>query len=269
MKIAFPLCICYTNSVIAGGEIMISYAVRSHRGRIRETNEDSFFIPPQKGPLIFAVADGMGGHAAGEVASSLAVRVLGKKVEEISEDSHQLGQAQAEVFLRTTIQEANTEIVNAQQQQSELKGMGTTLTAAYIRGRDLLVAHVGDSQAHIFRNGHTFQLTEDHSLVMELLKNGEIDAEEVHNHPQRHMITRFLGIADPVVVDFYKSATEPGDYLLLCTDGLTTMLQPSEIGEILLKREENDLEKLADALLSRANEQGGSDNITFALINFI
>ncbi len=249
---------------------MLSYAIRSHRGRIRETNEDSFFIPSQEGPLIFAVADGMGGHAGGEVASSLAVRVLGKRVEEISEDFHQLGQAQAEAFLRTTIQQANTEIVQAQEQQSELKGMGTTLTAAYIRGRDLLVAHVGDSQAHTFRNGRIIQLTEDHSLVMELLKNGEIDAEEVHNHPQRHMITRFLGIADhPVVVDFYTSTIESGDYLLLCTDGLTTMLRPSEIGDVLFEREESDLEIIADALLSQANERGGSDNITFALIHFI
>ncbi len=246
---------------------MLSYAVRSHRGRIRETNEDSFFVPSQEGPVIFAVADGMGGHAAGEVASSLAVRVLGRKVEEISEDFHQFGQAQAEDFLRTTIQQANTEIVQAQEQQSELKGMGTTLTAACVRGRDLLVAHVGDSQAYIFRNDRIVQLTEDHSLVMELLKNGEIDAEEVHNHPQRNMITRFLGIDNPVVVDFYASTTESGDYLLLCTDGLTTMLRPSEICDVILA--ERDLEKVADALLSQANERGGSDNITFALIHLL
>ena len=246
---------------------MLSYAVRSHRGRIREINQDRFFVPPQEGPHIFAVADGMGGHAAGEVASSLAVRILGKKVEEVSENFHQLGQAQAEDFLRTAIQQSNTEIVQAQEQQKELQGMGTTLTAAYIWSRELLIAHVGDSQAHIFRDETILQLTEDHSLVMELHKNGEINAEEVYTHPQRHMITRFLGISDPVNVDFYASTTEPGDYLLLCTDGLTTMLRPSEIGEFLLKREANDLEVIADELLSQAINRGGSDNITFVLIH--
>ena len=246
---------------------MISYAFRSHRGRVRETNEDRFFIPPQEGPLIFAVADGMGGHVAGEVASSLAVRVLGKKVEQISEDLHQLGQTQAEDFLRTIIEEANTEIVKAQEQQKELKGMGTTFTAAFIRGRNLLVAHVGDSQAHIFRGDENFKLTEDHSLVMELLKNGEINVEEVYTHPQRHMITRFLGIGDQVSGDFYTLTMEPGDHLLLCTDGLTEMLRPADVGEVLKEAGARaDLEGIADKLLSQANNRGGSDNITFILI---
>lgn len=245
---------------------MLSYAVRTHRGRIRETNEDRFYVPPQEGPFIFAVADGLGGHAAGEVASTLAVKVVADKVKEISGNYHELGQTQVEGFLRAAVLEANKEIVQAQQHRDELKGMGTTLTTAFMRGRELYIAHVGDSQAFIFRDGQLMQLTEDHSLVTELVKNGEIDAAEAHTHPQRHMITRFLGSADTIDVDFYPSLTRSGDYILLCTDGLTAMLRPGEIGELLKQDEKNDLEKLADELLYQANKQGGADNITFALI---
>ncbi|MEW5921790.1 MAG: Stp1/IreP family PP2C-type Ser/Thr phosphatase [Bacillota bacterium] len=248
---------------------MVLYAVRSHRGCIREINEDRYFIPPQEGPCIFAVADGMGGHAAGEVASSMAIKILEQSVKEISENFHQLSQVQAEEFLLSAIQQANTEIIHAQEQQNELKGMGTTLTAAFIRGRELLIGHVGDSQAYIFRDDGFYQLTEDHSLVMELLKNGEINAEEVYTHPQRHLITRFLGIASPVSVDFYVTTSQPGDYLLLCTDGLTAMLRPPEIKELLFSGEGKSLDTIADELLSRANSRGGPDNITFALIHLI
>lgn len=245
---------------------MVLHTVRSHRGCVRETNEDRFFIPPKHGPCIFAVADGMGGHAAGEVASSLAIDILGQNVNKISENFHQLGRDQAEEFLRAAIQQANTEIRLAQERQAEFKDMGTTLTAAFIRGKEILIGHVGDSQAFILRDDGFFQLTEDHSLVMELLKNGEINADDIYTHPQRHLITRFLGAASPLSVDFYISDYQPGDYLLLCTDGLTTMLRPREIKDLLFSGEKS-LEEMGDELLSRANKRGGPDNITFILIH--
>lgn len=252
---------------MAGGEKMLPYTVRSHRGLIRKTNEDRYYIPPEDGPLIFAVADGLGGYAAGEVASALAVRVLAGKVEKLLEDFEELDCSKAAGFFDSVFQEANREIVQAQQQQNERKDMGTTLTAAFIKERQLMLAHVGDSQAFILRGEQMIQLTEDHSLVMELVKNGEIDIEEAYTHPQRHIITRFLGTTEPFEVDFYNTTTQAGDHLILCTDGLTSMLRPSEIGALLVNRGENDLEQLADELLSRANAQGGSDNITFALIS--
>ncbi len=267
-RIAFPLCICYTNPEHGGGEIMVLYAVRSHRGRVREINEDRYYIPPRHGPCIFAVADGLGGHAAGEVASSLAVRVLAQYVDKISENFHRFSQTQAQDFLLSAIQQANTEIIKAQEQREELKGMGTTMTVAFIREKELLIGHVGDSQAFLFRDQAFSQLTEDHSLVMELLKNGEINAEDLYTHPQRHLITRFLGLASSVPVDFSSSECRAGDYLLLCTDGLTAVVRPPEITELLFQEGMRSLETVAEELLSLANNRGGPDNITFTLIFF-
>ena len=247
---------------------MLPYTARSHRGCVRETNEDRYFVPPKESPLIFAVADGMGGHAGGEVASSLAIQVLSKGVRKISENFQQIARKQAEEFLITIIQQANTEIISAQEQYSELKGMGTTLTAVFIQDRDIVIGHVGDSQAFIFRDNSFFQLTEDHSHVMELIKNGEIAAEELYTHPQRNLITRFLGFASPVSIDLNVAEARSGDYLLLCTDGLTTMLCPAEIGQLLFHGNIMNLELMADELLSRANDRGGQDNITFVLVHF-
>ncbi|HAP32208.1 MAG TPA: Stp1/IreP family PP2C-type Ser/Thr phosphatase [Firmicutes bacterium] len=247
---------------------MLPYTARSHRGCVRETNEDRFFVPSKEGPLIFAVADGMGGHAGGEVASSLAIKVFGKSVRRISENFQQLTRKQAEDFLLATIQQANRKIVNTQEQYSELKGMGTTLTAAFIQEKEIIIGHVGDSQAFIFRDNSFFQLTEDHSLVMELLKNGEIAAEELYTHPQRNLITRFLGFTYPVSIDLNVSEASSGDFLLLCTDGLTAMLCPAEIGQLLFHGNAMNLDLMADELLSRANDRGGQDNITFVLIHF-
>jgi len=247
---------------------MLPYTARSHRGCVRETNEDRFFVPSKEGPLIFAVADGMGGHAGGEVASSLAIKVFANSVRRISENFQQLARKQAEEFLFAAIQRANTEIINTQEQNSELKGMGTTMTAAFIQGREIIIGHVGDSQAFIFRDNSFFQLTEDHSLVMELLKNGEIAAEALYTHPQRNLITRFLGFTSPVSIDLNVSEARSGDYLLLCTDGLTAMLCPDEIGQLLFHGNMINLEYMADELLSRANDRGGQDNITFVLVHF-
>lgn len=243
---------------------MLKFTARSHRGCRREKNEDRFYVPPENGPFLFAVADGMGGYAAGEVASSIAIELLGKKVNEQLHTIQHGDLRACELFLQEFIREANEEILAAQRQNREFEGMGTTLTVILLRDGELLVGHVGDSQVHIFSKEKCVQITEDHSLVAVLVKNGEIDPEEAYTHPQRHLLTRALGTISSYKIDFYRSKPQCGDYILLCTDGLTSMLRPEQIGEIITGYP--DLESAADELVKQANDFGGLDNITFVLI---
>ncbi|MGI6328490.1 MAG: Stp1/IreP family PP2C-type Ser/Thr phosphatase [Dethiobacteria bacterium] len=248
---------------------MLRFTVRSHPGCIRDKNEDCFFIPPENGPFIFAVADGMGGHAAGEVASSLSIEALEKNISKYSGKLSHYNLTEMKIFLEDSILEANKEILDIQNQLADLKGMGTTFTVAVFFHQELLVGHIGDSQAYLFNNSGYVQITEDHSLVTELLKNGEIGPDEVYDHPQRHLLTRALGTSPSLVVDFYTKSIKSGDCILLCTDGLTSVLRPAEIKEILFQYnclEGDHLEKAADKLLNKANELGGPDNITFEII---
>ena len=247
---------------------MLKYAVRSHPGCIREKNEDRFYIPPKSGPLIFAVADGMGGHVAGEVASSIAIETLEKNISAFKEKLLSNDFIEIRNYLEQSILQANENILNMQLRNPELKGMGTTFTAAvFFNKNELLTGHVGDSQAHLFNKLGHIQITEDHSVVMELLKNAEIKPDEVYTHPQRNLLTRALGTSSPLKIDFYLTGVVPGDFILLCTDGLTSMLRPAEIREIIL--EVADLEDAANELINRANAMGGLDNITFILINYV
>ncbi|HHT47585.1 MAG TPA: Stp1/IreP family PP2C-type Ser/Thr phosphatase [Firmicutes bacterium] len=248
---------------------MLRFTVRSHPGCIRDKNEDCYFIPPEKGPFIFAVADGMGGHAAGEVASSLSIEALEKNIARFSDKLQSYSLNEMKNFLKESILKANKEIFDIQSQSSDLKGMGTTFTVAVFFHQELLIGHIGDSQAYLFNESGYVQITEDHSLVAELLKNGEIEPDEVYDHPQRHLLTRALGTSSSLNIDFYTEGIKPGDCILLCTDGLTNVLRPAEIRDIIFEydyRESNNLEKVADRLLNKANELGGPDNITFELI---
>lgn len=245
---------------------MLRFTVRSHPGCIREKNEDCFFIPPENGPFIFAVADGMGGHAAGEVASSLSIEALERNITRYAEKLQHFSLTEMKGFLEDSILNANKEILDIQNQSDDLKGMGTTFTVAvFFHQKKLLVGHIGDSQAYLFNESGYVQITEDHSLVAELLKNGEIGPDEVYDHPQRHLLTRALGTSPVLNVDFYTRSVKCGDYILLCTDGLTSVLRPAEIWKIIFQYKH--LEEAADWLLNRANELGGPDNITFILID--
>lgn len=245
---------------------MLKFVVRSHPGCIRQKNEDRFYVPPESGLPVFAVADGMGGHVAGEVASSMAIDTLEKNFSALTENFSHYDMTKIKNFLENTIHEANENIINMQLRKPELKGMGTTLTAAVFLNNNLLTGHVGDSQAHLFNKAGHVQITEDHSVVMELLKNGEIKPHEVYNHPQRNFLTRALGTASSLKIDFNITTVSPGDYILLCTDGLTIMLRPTEIEKIIMQCK--DLESAANELIGRANAMGGPDNITFVLINY-
>jgi PPM family protein phosphatase len=222
-------------------------AYRSDPGRQRTANEDSFVARP---PL-FAVADGMGGAQAGEVASRIAAD---------SFEPSQRGAEPAEAWLRAIAEVANDRIHNLSQEDSSVSGMGTTLTAAMLEGNEVTLAHVGDSRAYLYRDGVLKLLTSDHSLVEELRRQGRLTDEQAEDHPQRSIITRALGPESDVEVDTMTQSARPGDIYLLCSDGLTTMVREERIAAIL--DEAPDLDTAVAQLVREANEAGGRDNIT-------
>ncbi len=224
---------------------------KTDTGRQRRDNEDNAFV---RAPL-FVVADGMGGAQAGEVASQLAV-------EEFQEPLPDEGSAEERLIDR--IRAANRRIYDLSRTEHEHAGMGTTLTAVYLDDDDrLAVAHVGDSRAYIFRDGELSGLTQDHSLVAELVRQGKLTEEQAAEHPQRSIITRALGIEGDVEVDTWSYSMRAGDVVLLCSDGLTSMIGEQQIVGIL--RSETSLDRAADQLIGAANDAGGRDNITVVL----
>jgi protein phosphatase len=222
-------------------------------GRVRRRNEDAFVCDP---PL-FAVADGMGGAQAGEVASRLAAAAF--------QDFHEADLLEAEPRLRSIIQEANRRIYARAANDPHASGMGTTVTAALVTGDRVAVGHVGDSRAYLLRDGNLEQLTNDHSLVADLVRSGRLTPEEAESHPQRSVITRALGTDSAVDVDSFSVEARPGDVFLLCSDGLTTMLAPDAVRAILL--ETTGLPEAARSLVAQANRNGGEDNITVVLFS--
>ncbi|WP_051221524.1 Stp1/IreP family PP2C-type Ser/Thr phosphatase [Conexibacter woesei] len=228
-------------------------AARTDTGRARSANEDSYWA---NSPL-FVLADGMGGAQAGEVASSTAVevfRALGGLPD---------GPGTYEARLAELVERANVEVYAQAQSDDQFAGMGTTLTVAYVTPEDLAIAHVGDSRFYVLRDGELQQLTDDHSLVGELVRRGQISAEEAEDHPQRSIITRALGIEGEVVVDHFSWPVRDGDVFLLCSDGLTGMVPDALIAEIIAGAE--SLAVAAQRLVAAANEAGGRDNITLIL----
>jgi serine/threonine protein phosphatase PrpC len=223
-------------------------AVLTDTGRKRRHNEDAFVVEP---PL-FAVADGMGGAQAGELASSLAAAAL--------KDSQEPGEG-GEERVNELIQQANRRVYERQSQDAAASGMGTTMTVALVEDGRVAIGHVGDSRAYLIRNGALEQLTEDHSLVAELVRSGKLSPEEAEGHPQRSVITRALGTDPDVDVDTFSVETRPGDLFLICSDGLTTMVDDETIlAEVARNRD--DLKSAAKALVRAANKGGGEDHIT-------
>jgi PPM family protein phosphatase len=229
---------------------IVDQAWRSDVGRQRSVNEDDLVVSPP----FFAVADGMGGAKAGEVASSIAAGAF-----EGEGDSGEPAEAQ----LGRILHEANRRIYDLAVRDESHRGMGTTLTAAMVHGDEISFAHVGDSRAYVLRRGELEQLTSDHSLVAELERSGQISPEAAENHPQRSIITRALGPEPEVEVDTYTVTGRDGDLFLLCSDGLTSMISDEEVASIL--RSSDSLEDSAEALVRAANQSGGKDNITVVL----
>jgi len=225
-----------------------SYAGASDTGRKRRRNEDSYVIAPP----IFAVADGMGGAQAGEIASKLAAAAL--------EDTDPGSKSGAE-RVTSLIQEANRRVHQRAIADPTTSGMGTTMTVALVEGTKVTFGHVGDSRAYRYRDGAIEQITEDHSLVNELLKSGKLSPEEADTHPQRSVITRAVGTDPDVDVDSFTIDADVGDVFLICSDGLTDMVDDEDIRTVLEKFH-NDLDRATKSLVSAANRGGGEDNIT-------
>jgi PPM family protein phosphatase len=216
-------------------------------GRRRRRNEDAYVCEP---PL-FAIADGMGGAQAGEVASRLAAAAL----RESGAD------AGGEQRIHGLIQEANRRIYDRSSTDPQTSGMGTTITVALVENGNVAFGHVGDSRAYLIRDGRMEQITEDHSLVNELMKSGKLSREEAETHPQRSVITRALGTDPDVDAETFKIEAKAGDVFLLCSDGLTDMVGEREIQE-LVERNREDIDAALRSLVKAANRGGGEDNIT-------
>jgi len=221
-------------------------------GRVREGNEDSVLHDDRLG--IFAVADGMGGHQAGEVASATAIEALRAAIA-------------AGASVTDAVAQANTAVVDKARADSGMLGMGTTMTAAIEVVGGLRIGHVGDSRAYVLRDGILARVTDDHSLVEELVREGRITLEQAAVHPQRNVVTRALGIDEEVEVDDVAVELTGGDRVLLCSDGLSGMLRDTDISAIM--RRESAAEACARALIDAANEAGGEDNITVVIIDVI
>jgi serine/threonine protein phosphatase PrpC len=223
-------------------------AALSHAGRKRRQNEDAFVLEP---PL-FAVADGMGGARAGEIASSLAAAAL--------QESDGNG-ASGEARVAALIEEANRRVFRRATEDREASGMGTTMTVALVEEDRVAIGHVGDSRAYLIREGRLEQLTDDHSLVAELVRSGKLTPEEAEIHPQRAVITRAVGTEPDVDVDTFSVQGEPGDLFLICSDGLTDMVDEATILDAV-EQNRGDLKAAAKELVNAANRVGGEDNIT-------
>jgi PPM family protein phosphatase len=223
---------------------------KTDTGRQRRDNEDSAFA---RAP-VFVVADGMGGAQAGEVASRIAIEAFERGLPD---------DGSAEERLATRVREANNQIYERSRADRGRAGMGTTLTAAYVDDAHVAIAHVGDSRAYLFRDGTLQRLTQDHSLVDELVRRGKLTEEQAAEHPQRSIITRALGPEPDVEVDTWTYPARAGDVVLLCSDGLTSMISEERVRAIL--ESHDNLDAAADALIAEANEAGGRDNITVVL----
>jgi len=227
-------------------------------------NEDRAWTGGYEGGRVLAiVADGMGGHQAGDVASQLAVDTFREAMKELPDE---LTAEQAKTLLRQAILEANQVVFELAAQNEHYHNMGTTVVAALLADGFGVIAHIGDSRAYKLRDGEIRQLTEDHTLVNELAKSGQISAEEAANHPRRNVLTRALGTDAQVEVDVKGFAWKPGDVLLLCSDGLYSMVSDREMLETL-EAAELDLDGKADRLIELALEAGGDDNVTVLLID--
>ncbi|MGH9023140.1 MAG: Stp1/IreP family PP2C-type Ser/Thr phosphatase [Acidimicrobiia bacterium] len=229
----------------------ISAAGATDIGRTRTSNEDSYLLDPSR--QLYAVADGMGGHRAGEVASATAIEALRL--------AYRPGES-----LDAAIEQANQAVVEKAATDCELTGMGTTLTAVGLEADRAVIAHVGDSRAYLLRDGGVIRVTEDHSLVEQYVREGRLTPEQAEVHPQRSVITRALGIDRAVVVDRYEVDLRHGDRLLICSDGLTTMVREPQIATLLGSQDDPQL--AARALVAAANDAGGDDNITVVVIDF-
>ena len=229
-------------------------------GMVRQVNQDYVYMTDNPlGPLpnLFVVADGMGGHQAGDYASKYTVEVLKRELENTSEQD-------VERALVSAIKTANREIIKKASEDPHLKGMGTTVVLATIVNQMMYFANVGDSRLYVINQEDITQITRDHSLVEEMVRLGEVRKEDAKDHPDKNIITRAVGVLPEVTADFFEISLKPGDEILMCSDGLTNMIEDDEIRHIVLGQ--RDIVEKAEKLIETANRNGGKDNITVVLI---
>lgn len=235
-------------------------------GKTRKQNQDKIYFPQSNDELrLFILADGMGGANAGDVASEIAIKSIIKYIKENFEKINH-GRIEIEKLIRDAIVNSNTQIYKMSSTDEKLNGMGTTLTMALIYRGVIYIGHIGDSRLYRFRKHIIRQLTKDHSYVQELLKQGTITKEEAANHPQKNVLLKALGVEEKVEPDIFEKGFIKEDVLLVCSDGLTNMLEEKEIYEIINKTK-NDLKETCKKLISKANEKGGLDNISVIIIS--
>jgi protein phosphatase len=225
-------------------------AARTHAGLVRPNNQDTLLLSGS----LFGVADGMGGHKGGEVASAGAVAVIGEMLCGLSPD---------EKRLETGIQAANRRLYEQQANDKALEGMGTTVTVLWEGEKDVLIGHVGDSRAYLFRDGALSQITQDHSVVAEMMRQGILTKEKAKKHPYRNVITRAVGTSVGIEVDILRQEKKPGDVWLLCSDGLHGMVDEEEMAAAI---KAFPLQEAADHLLKMALDNGGRDNVSLMLL---
>ena len=232
-------------------------------GKIRDINQDAYYYIEDDKLPIFIVADGMGGHKAGEVASNLAISTIIRHYES-SKEKILNKEMFIPQFLNESVELANDNLIEEASGDDELKGMGTTVTMCLILDDEVYIGHVGDSRAYLLRNGELSQITQDHSLVGELLRIGSITKDEAVNHPKKNIITRALGSNPKINVDVFNRELQNEDKIILCTDGLTNMVTEEKILEILLSSEIPSA--VCSTLVNISNEAGGIDNTTIMII---
>ena len=238
-------------------------ALKTDTGKIRQHNEDDAGIFKGKDEFILAVvADGMGGHLAGDVASKIAVKAMGEKWNEA--ETIPTAPSDCEKWLIEQILSVNSKIYDHAQAHEECQGMGTTIVCALFTGKTVSVAHIGDSRCYLLQDDDFVQVTEDHSLVNELVRTGEISREDAEHHPRKNVLTKALGTDQSVSIDTRSFDIEPGDKLLLCSDGLTNKVEGTELKDIL--QSDSAPQEKVNLLVDKANQNGGEDNITAVLL---
>ncbi|XRL91005.1 protein-serine/threonine phosphatase PrpC [Bacillus subtilis] len=238
-------------------------ALKTDAGKIRQHNEDDAGIFKGKDEFVLAVvADGMGGDLAGDVASKMAVKAMGEKWNEA--ETIPTAPSDCEKWLIEQILSVNSKIYDHAQAHEECQGMGTTIVCALFTGKTVSVAHIGDSRCYLLQDGDFVQVTEDHSLVNELVRTGEISREDAEHHPRKNVLTKALGTDQSVSIDTRSFDIEPGDKLLLCSDGLTNKVEGTELKDIL--QSDSAPQEKVNLLVDKANQNGGEDNITAVLL---
>lgn len=240
---------------------MLAFA-KTDVGKVRANNEDAFYLPPNEDDVskLFIVADGMGGHLGGEVASQMAIDIISSYIN--SRYSSNLKSEQIKELLNEALAQANDKILNMAVNNAKLSGMGTTITMALFKDDVCFIGHVGDSRAYILRNNEIKQLTKDHSYVRQLVDEGKITLEDSKDHPLKNVITKAVGTDKVLEPDIFEVDLKKNDIILLCSDGLTNMLDDKTIQKIVAENPCNAVHRL----IEEAKLNGGPDNITVEII---